>query len=189
VPTTRCPTTHLWSEGLIDAIRCQPSGPGAPADVWYFGYADQSALTAAFAGLTRGDYQAGDCRAGQEFEYTTDEAAGDRVGRLRCYQIEGVASLAWTHSELSVMAVAQDSTMTFRSCARGGRPPVDTLVRPASRALDRSEPGRDGKVWQAACSGVQVACQTLSRSLAGLGSLRRRTVTSAIAAGRDNIAR
>jgi hypothetical protein len=69
------------AEGLIGAVRCQPTGSAAPGDVWYFEYADQAALTAAFAGLTRGGYQAGDCRAaGEEFEYTTDEAAGDRVG-------------------------------------------------------------------------------------------------------------
>jgi hypothetical protein len=52
--------------GSVGAVRCQPTGSAAPADVWYFEYADLAALTAAFAGLTRGAYQAGDRRAAGE---------------------------------------------------------------------------------------------------------------------------
>ncbi|HSU34839.1 MAG TPA: hypothetical protein VLJ88_04190 [Propionibacteriaceae bacterium] len=140
------------------AIR--PAGPAAPGDVFYFEYADQSALSAAFVALTPGDYQAGDCQAAdQELEYTTDEAPGDRVGRLRCYQIQGVASLAWTHNELNVMAVAQDSTMTFPGLRSWWSTAGPYLTRPASRARGRSDAGRDEKGLAAACSGVQVAAR------------------------------
>ena len=133
------PDDSPLAEGLIGAVRCQPTGPAAPDDVWYLEYADQSALSAAFASLTPGDFQAGDCQAAdQEFEYTTDESAGDRVGRLRCYQIQGVASLAWTHNELNVLAVAQDATMTFpelRSWWSTAGPYLDPTTEPSSRPV------------------------------------------------------
>jgi hypothetical protein len=49
-----------------------------------------------------------------------------------------VASLAWTHTDLSVMAVAQDSTMTFpelRSWWSTAGPYFDPAIEPGARPV------------------------------------------------------
>lgn len=99
--------------GLVGAVRCHPTGPNAPEEVWYFQYTDQESMSAAFAELTPGAYTAGDCRAaGQELDYINVAARAD-TGRLRCDRTQNVSSFVWTHDRLRILSVAQDAALSF----------------------------------------------------------------------------
>jgi hypothetical protein len=101
------------AKGLSDALLCNRSGGFGPARVLYFRYVDRAALLAAFNWLTGSTYVRGPCEAGgQEASYRTTES-GLVVGVLRCYGVNRLRILAWTHEDLRVLAVAEDELLEF----------------------------------------------------------------------------
>ena len=88
----------------------------------------------------------------------------------RCYRDPGSSTLAWTHNELKVMAVAQDSARTFpelRSWWSTAGPYLDPASEPISAGVNQGS----RKGLAAACSGVQVAARHLLDRYRASGSL------------------
>ena len=101
---------------LVGALRCEPTEPDAPSQVWYFAYTDNAAMDAAYVPYTKGTFVKGDCKAkGQKMDFTTTEQ-GKKLpgGVLHCYESEaGDTYFAWTHDYLHIMSFAGDSDLSF----------------------------------------------------------------------------
>jgi hypothetical protein len=101
---------------LVGALRCELTAPDSPSQVWYFEYADNAAMDAAYRPYTKGTFTKGDCKAkGQKMDYTTTEQ-GKKLpgGVLHCYLSEDDETYyAWTHDYLHVLAFAGDPDLSF----------------------------------------------------------------------------
>ena len=101
---------------LVGALKCAPTEASAPKQVWYFAYADNAAMDAAYAPYTKGTFVKGDCKAkGQKMTFTTTEQ-GKKLpgGVLHCYESEaGETYFAWTHDYLHIMSFAGDPKLSF----------------------------------------------------------------------------
>ena len=101
---------------LVGALRCEPTEPDSPSQVWYFEYTDNAAMDVAYGPYTKGTFVKGDCKAkGQKMNYTTTEQ-GKKLpgGVLHCYESEtGDTYFAWTHDFLHIMSFAGDDDITF----------------------------------------------------------------------------
>jgi hypothetical protein len=100
---------------LIGAIRCEPTGTGVPAKVWYFEYPDTAAMDTAYAAYVSGDFKKGDCTAKrQRMDFTTTEK-GKKLpgGILHCYESGGDVTFAWSHDFLRILSFSADSELSY----------------------------------------------------------------------------
>jgi tetratricopeptide (TPR) repeat protein len=100
---------------LVGALRCEPTGAGVPAKVWYFQFPDNAAMDTAYAAYIRGNFTKGNCTKNrQKMDFTTTEK-GRKLsgGLLHCYEADGSATFAWTHDYLHIVSFASDSDLSF----------------------------------------------------------------------------
>jgi hypothetical protein len=72
----------VLSVDLVVALKCSPTGTGAPNNVWYFDYKDTAAMKKAFSGFVKGTYKTGDCTKEQQqlTTVTTEDGKNCPVG-------------------------------------------------------------------------------------------------------------
>jgi hypothetical protein len=100
---------------LVSVLRCEPTGSGVPAKVWYFEFPDNSAMDTAYAAYIRGNFTKGDCTKNrQKMDYTTTEK-GKKLpgGQLHRYNADGDVTFARTHDSLHIVSFASDSDLSF----------------------------------------------------------------------------
>jgi hypothetical protein len=107
----------ILSVDLVVAVKCSPTGTGAPNNVWYFSYSDTAAMKTAFSGFVKGTYKTGDCTKEQQ-QLTTETTEGGKKlpgGILKCYKGKGTqdTTFAWTHDFLHILTFADDPDLTF----------------------------------------------------------------------------
>jgi hypothetical protein len=107
----------ILSVDLVVAVKCSPTGTGAPKNVWYFSYSDTAAMKTAFSGFVKGTYKTGDCTKEQQ-QLTTETTEGGKKlpgGILKCYKGKGTqdTTFAWTHDFLHVLSFSDDPDLTF----------------------------------------------------------------------------
>ena len=98
--------------GLVSAITCVPSGPGAPAHVEYYRYDNVTDLNAAFSHYAGGVSESGTCdQGGRRGTYAF--ATGPSGGMWACYEdINRTSQMIWTSTSLGILAAANDTSQT-----------------------------------------------------------------------------
>jgi hypothetical protein len=107
----------VLSVDLVVAVKCSPTGTGAPKNVWYFDYEDTAGMKKAFEGFVKGTYKSGDCTKEQQQLTTQTTEGGKKLpgGVLKCYKGKGTqdTTFAWTHDFLHILTFSDDPDLTF----------------------------------------------------------------------------
>jgi hypothetical protein len=94
--------------GLVAAIACTPSGPGAPASVDYYQYRETTDMNAVFSKVAGGLAPGGTCDQGGQ-NGTYHFTSGPAAGLWACYYTQSsTGQMIWTSTALNILAVAND---------------------------------------------------------------------------------
>ncbi len=103
---------HRGTTGLLAAVRCTPTGSGAPAHVEYYQYENGADMNAAFRHRVVGIPASGSCDQGGR-SGTYQFARWSAGGAWACYyDSTGTSQMIWTSSALNILAAANARAQT-----------------------------------------------------------------------------